>query len=142
MSYDLALFDPALCPNDRDEFLEWFRIETTWSGGLDYNDPSNLPSSLLPVFNELIKTFPPINGPSKTDGDELIKTDYCCSNALIYAGFRWSESKTAYNLLQTLAAEFECGFFDVSSIGSAIWIPDGGCGLLKHSQSKPWWKMW
>ena len=142
MSYDLAVFDPTSCPEDRDEFLEWFRIETTWSKNLDYNDPENLSPALLAFFAEFIKSFPPMNGPLKSDSDEPTVTDYSCSNALIYAAFAWPQSKPAYSAMYRMAGKFQCGFFDVSSIGSAIWIPDGEDGLLKHSQSKPWWKLW
>lgn len=62
---------------------------------------------------------------------------------VIYAGFNWSQAKTAYQKTIKLAAKYEVGFFDASGT-CEIWIPDGSGGLklLKESESKPGWKFW
>ncbi|PHS01760.1 MAG: hypothetical protein COA78_22405 [Blastopirellula sp.] len=142
MSYDLAVFAPGLVPKDRHEFLEWFDQETSWSKEFDYNDPTNLSPELSCFFHEIIKDFPPMNGPLKSDGDSTNITDYSCAGSFIYAGFRWSQSESAYATMHRLAATYQCGFFDVSSIRGNVWLPDGEGGLKLHSSAKPWWKFW
>ena len=142
MSYDLAVFDPNLAPEDLDYFLEWHQEQTTWSKDVDYNDPTNLPPCLSDFFGELIKTFPPMNGPLKAEGDSPKITDYSCGHAMIYAGFAWSQAESAYSTMHALAGKHQCGFFDVSSLRGMVWIPDGEDGLTKHPSIKPWWKFW
>jgi hypothetical protein len=142
MSYDLAVFDPNLAPDERSEFLAWYDQETKWSKGLDYNDPANLSPSLSGFFFEIIKSFPPMNGPLKSDSDSTKVTDYSCAEALIYAGFRWSQAESAYSTMHRLAGKHQCGFFDVSAIRGRIWLPDGEGGLKKHPSTRPWWKFW
>ena len=39
MSYDLMVFDPAVAPRERAEFLEWHAQQTQWNEGHSYDDP-------------------------------------------------------------------------------------------------------
>jgi hypothetical protein len=39
MSYDLAVFDPALAPSSYGEFAPWFVQQSVWSESHGYGDP-------------------------------------------------------------------------------------------------------
>ena len=142
MSYDLAVFDPSIAPAERAGFLDWFRVETDWARELDYNNPDNLGPVVLAFFMEHIEQFPPMNGPLKVDSHSTKVSDYSCAPGLLYIASVYSEAQAVFEETRRLAAKHECGFFDVTSIRSTIWIPDGNLGLRKHPETRPWWKIW
>ena len=127
MSYDLAVFDPAVSPASRTEFVLWFKQQTQWGESHGYNDPE-VPSSLLRAwFHETIETYPPMNGPlASDDPDDLKVTDYSLGRGLIYAAFAWSQSEGAHAHVRAVAAKHGVGFADVSGDSFAIWLPSDG----------------
>lgn len=137
MSYDLMVFDPEAAPNGRREFLAWYDRQTEGSESHGYNNPS-IPSALLQNwFNEILRSFPPMNGPlaPKDDPeDDTTLTDYSVGRQVIYAAFAWSQAKAAYELVFRLAAKYGVGFFDVSSDEAPVWLPEKPGTLVKaHS---------
>ncbi len=67
MSYDLMVFDPTAVPLERAEFLNWYDEQTQWSEPHGYDDPAVSTPRLRAWFLEMIKQFPPMNGPYATD---------------------------------------------------------------------------
>src|SRR5690348_14677048 len=98
MSYDLAVFDPAAAPTEREAFLEWFDRQAEWGEPRDHNDPRGCSSAIRPWFYDMIAQFPAMNGPySKEERpeDEATLTDYSLGTSLVYAAFAWSKADQA-----------------------------------------------
>jgi hypothetical protein len=142
MSYDLAVFDPACAPREREAFLAWFRTQTTWVEGRTYDDPVVSSPSLQAWFASAIATFPPMSGPFAArsmdstvdaDEDELRTADYSVGREVIYVAFAWSRASEAHALVFSLAAQHGLGFFDASSSLGEVWLPGKtGALVLQH----------
>lgn len=128
MSYDLMVFKKEAAPKTRTEFLEWFDQQAEWTEDHSYDDPANTSPELQNWFSEMIKTFPPMNGPSASDDDDdsPYVTDYSIGNDVIYAAFSWSLAEQAYNKVLEFAEKHKVGFFNVSSDEGDILFPDNG----------------
>ncbi len=151
MSYDLMVFDPAVAPRDRGEFLEWYRDVTEWRAGRDYARIAGATGN-LPLFYETMRAaFPPMNGPDAPrfggaisrpkrgffarllggagekvwDEDAPELTDYSIAESAIYMGFAWSLSDAAHKAVFFAALRCEVGFFDVSAEEGVILYEPG-----------------
>ena len=130
------VFDVATAPKGRSAFLAWFGQQKQWTETHGYNDPDVPTPPLRAWFQEMIKTFPPMNGPLASDDvDDPKMTDYSVGSSVIYSAFAWSEAEAAYPLMKDLAAKHGVGFFDASGANSEIWFPtpSGILELLKHN---------
>ena len=77
MSYDLMVFELSAAPKERKEFMDWYDRQTEWSEDHDYQDYKVATESLQQWFSEMIRSFPPIDGPLATDDfDDPKATDY------------------------------------------------------------------
>ena len=124
MSYDLMVFDATVAPRGRAAFMAWYEQQTEWRESHGYNNPEIPAPALQAWFRDLIKTFPPMNGPlASDDADNPKVTDYSLGRSVIYAAFAWSEARAACQQVQELAAKHGVGFFDVSSNTADIWLP-------------------
>jgi hypothetical protein len=124
LSYDLSVFDSAAAPRDRTKFLAWFEKQCEWEESHGYNDPDIASPALKEWFREIIKTYPPMNGPlASDDPDDPKVTDYSLGCSMIYGAFAWSEAPHVYKHVRELAAKHGVGFFDVSGDDGDIWWP-------------------
>jgi len=142
------VFAPEAAPKDREGFLAWYEQQVQWSEGLDYNDPSNTTEPLQNWFLAMIKAFPPMNGPLRSDDfDDAHLSDYAIGRHVIYTAFAWSLVEEAHVTTRELAAKHGVGFFDASGDGS-IFIPENGDLVLlgapsgNTSKKKSKWKFW
>ena len=127
------VFDAEAAPTGRDAFMAWYREQTQWKEEHGYNNPEVAAPKLRAWFAEMIKTFPPMNGPLRSeDADDPKVTDYSVGRSVIYAAFAWSEAKVALPAMRQLAQKHGVGFFDVSSNDGEILVP----------RAEPWWKFW
>ena len=70
MSFDLAVFDPAVAPTECAAFMVWYKDQTAWSGDLNYDDPANASPALRRWYDSMRETFPAMNGPDASDDDD------------------------------------------------------------------------
>lgn len=118
------VFDPSAAPRGRKEFMTWYEQETQWAESHDYNNPDVPAPALRAWFQDMIKTFPPTNGPLASDDvDDPTVSDYSLGRSVIYAAFAWSEATAAYEAMTSLAVKHRVGFFDVSCESGDIWLP-------------------
>jgi hypothetical protein len=86
LSYDVAVFEPEDALRERSAFLAWFKARRQW--GARANDPSNATPRLQAWFDEMIETFPPMNGPNRPAMDDAAAwarvIDYCFAGDMIY----------------------------------------------------------
>lgn len=140
MSYDLLVFDSQAAPREQQAFLDWYSTQVDWSETYDYNDPAGTTPELRSWFDEMIQSWPPMNGPLATDDvDDPHMSDYSIGPHVIYIAFAWSCADEAYLVTRQLAEKHQVGFFGVSSQGEII-FPDGQ--TLSTAADKPWWKFW
>jgi hypothetical protein len=133
VSFDLMVFDATIAPSDRTAFLDWYEKQTQWQESHGYNNPEIPAPALQAWFRNIIRTFPPMNGPlASDDPDDPKVADYSLGRSVIYGAFAWSEAEGARNLAKELAARHGVGFFDVSAEGE-IWFP-ASAGKLEELQ--------
>ena len=123
MSYDLMVFDPDAPPKDRKSFMAWYDKQTEWSEQHSYNDPAVATPALQAWFQEMIQSFPPMNGPLAVDSDTPEVADHCIGKSVIYSAFAWSVAEHAHTKMRELAIKHRVGFFDVSSNEGEILFP-------------------
>lgn len=118
------VFDALAAPRSRQAFMAWHGAQTQWMDLHSSDDPDILTPALRAWLQEIIKTFPPMNGPSASDDyNDARVTDYSLGRSMIYAAFAWSQADDAHALAKALAAKHGVGFFDVSSTAGDIWLP-------------------
>src|ERR1700722_18292966 len=108
MSYDLMVFKVEDAPKDRNDFIDWYRIQTSWQETHGYNDPANTAPELRNWFMEMVKSFPAMNGPFANNDIEKSSTqaDYTIGKHMIYITFSWSLAESAYRLTRSLAQKY------------------------------------
>lgn len=119
------IFDTAVAPRDRKQFLNW---HDELEASEDYHRPdSNLAVIAPPMkdwFLEIIKTFPPMDGRFAVDDTDNPKvTDYTIGRSTIYANFAWSQAANAFKLTRELAFKHGVGLLDLNSREADIWWP-------------------
>src|SRR5690349_18562956 len=101
MSYDLMVFDADQAPRKPSAFAEWYDQVTRWDEGHDYDDPTNTSPALQAWYWDMIRTFPPMNGPNAPRDQASLSdpkvTDYACAAHAIYAAFSWQMVDLAYH---------------------------------------------
>lgn len=150
MSYDLLVFDPAVAPRERTEFMIWYEQLVKWEEDRDYNSPVGVTGNLKNFYENMREEFPPMNGPDAYDFDqpsppipepkpkgiplgsntmsssppvafnEALISDYCIAGNAIYIAFAWSVSDLAYNRVFNTALTTGVGFFNVSANNGEI----------------------
>jgi hypothetical protein len=134
------VFDPNAAPKEPEAFVAWYRQQTEWTEFHGYNNPDTPTPSLRNWFQEIIKSYPPMNGPLASDDVDNPKvTDYSVGRVVIYGGFAWSEAEAAYREMLELAGKHRIGFFDVSSSDGAVWVPvaEGNYGIAFFATRPP-----
>jgi hypothetical protein len=120
VSFDLMAFEKAKAPRFYEDFLNWTAEQTEWTEERDYNSVDGTASPLVSWFMEMIKTFPPLNGPYRLSDEDAFAsieaenhlTDYSIGSSIIYAAFGWSVAEEACELAATIAAKHGVGFFN------------------------------
>jgi hypothetical protein len=86
VSYDLAVFDPAVAPRTPRDFLAWYREQVDWKSDQRYDDPARTTEPLRRWLLEIIPTYPAMNAPyAKPSPDDSRLTGYSIGAALIFA---------------------------------------------------------
>ena len=133
MGGNLMVFEVSKAPKTKKEFINWYYEQVDWKDAFDYDNPQNASINLQNWFNEMIITFPPMNGPFAPTDEQIDKTpelfdvhivDYSISRDVIYFGFPYSIADELYNLTRQLAIKHGVGFFDVCTDDGDIILPD------------------
>ena len=139
MSYDILAFDPSSTKDS--DFPGWWADQSSWSEDHSYNDIAVTTPALREFYADLIKTFPPMNGPDSPTNDEIDKdsslegrlTDYAIGTSLIYGAFAWSQESEARQLFTSLAAKHRVAVALVSD-GDEILRPPAASDRLTRAK--------
>ena len=134
------VFEPDAVPQGHAEFVDWYVQQTKWSEGHGYDDPALSSAHLRALFEDIIRIFPPMNGPYATaqlPDDEASSTDYAIGADFIYASFAWSKAEPAYMTMARLAEKHRLGLFNASSSEEEVWVPKEGRMMLAHDKGPP-----
>lgn len=111
VSFYVLVFNTSSASDE--EFMGWWDVQSRWALGHDYNDPEVLEPQARALFEDLLLSFPAMNGPRayqatpellfRRDLDELV-TDYSLAPDFVYAAFSWSQADAAAHLVSDLAA--------------------------------------
>jgi hypothetical protein len=126
MSYDILAFDPAAVADA--DFPAWWEAQSQWSEDHSYDDPEVTTANLRTFYNELIQTYPPMNGPGAPAYEawhhdiELVSqmSDYSIGTSLVYGAFSWSRARKARDTFTALAAKHGVAVAMVSDDGSIL----------------------
>ncbi|MGA8740676.1 MAG: hypothetical protein WB561_05770 [Terracidiphilus sp.] len=137
MSYDLMVFEPGAVPEGHAAFVDWYERQTKWREDHGYDDPALSSDHLRAWFEDIIRIFPPMNGPYailRLPENEASSTDYAIGADFIYASFAWSKAEPAYMTVARLAEKHQLGLFNASSSGEEVWLPKDGRMTLAHDK--------
>jgi hypothetical protein len=118
------VFEPAAAPRNRNEFMAWYDAQTEWSEDHSYDDPAVSSPALQAWFHDMRTSFPPMNGPFRSESDDSTVTDFCIGRHVIYAAFAWSQADAAHARMRDLAVKHRVGFYDVSASDGEIVFPE------------------
>lgn len=126
MSYDILAFDPAAVADA--DFTAWREEQSQWSEDHSYDDPEVTTANLRSFYNELIQTFPPMNGLGAPAYEtwhhdaELVSqmSNYSIGTSLVYGAFSWSQARTARATFTALANKHGVAVAMVSDDGSIL----------------------
>lgn len=119
MSYDIFAFDAATAP-DNDDLLTWYHQQAQDSS----YDPEVATPRLRSFYRDLIRVFPPINGPDAPDDDEA-DTDYAFGRGALYVSFRWPKFDQAREAFLQLGQAHGVGVCEISESPAVIHRPTG-----------------
>lgn len=129
MSFDLAAFDPS-ATNDK-HFARWYQKQAKWSEKHNYDDPSVCTPQLRAFYNEIIESYPPMNGPDSPgeqalDNDPALErrlSDYSLGSQIVYGAFAWSEAEKVQPLFLELAKKHKVAVALFESEGIVVRRP-------------------
>ena len=109
MSYDILIFEPGVVTDE--DFPQWWDRVSQWEEPHHYDSIERATPAIRSFYRDLVRTFPPFNGPDALSDDEvdvrlaqgLPVADYTIGEDLVYVGVSWS----AVNALVTTVSEFD-----------------------------------
>ena len=146
MSYDILAFDPDSVTNA--DFPVWWDQQLTWSENHSYDDAAVTTPPLREFYNELIQTFPPMNGPDSPTSAEIDEdsdaesrlTDYTIGTKVVYGAFAWSQDSQARSLFTSLASKHGVAVALVSDGGEILRPSVPGADKSARPARKRFWR--
>ena len=109
MSYDILIFEPAAV-SDKD-FPQWWKRVSRWEEPHDYDTTEGSTPAIRSFYRDLVRTFPPFNGPDALSEEELEEreeqglpvADYTIGADYIYISVGWSDANVFAKTVGQLA---------------------------------------
>ena len=130
MSYDILIFEPAAVSDE--EFPQWWEQVSRWEEPRDYYTTEGSTPAIRSFYRDLVRTFPPFNGPDALSDDEvdarlaqgLPVADYTIGEDLVYVGVSWSAADALVVTAGELAWTHRLAVAYVSDDGAIVRPPD------------------
>ena len=125
MSYDLLIFEPD-CATDEDFPRWWEQAVAQWDEPGDFSTIDGSTPAIRSIYRDLIRTFPPFNGPDALSEEELEEreneglpvADYTIGADYIYISVGWSDANALVKIVGQMAWTQRLAVAYVSEDGS------------------------
>ncbi|OLO44352.1 hypothetical protein BKH31_10995 [Actinomyces oris] len=110
MSYDLLIFEPDSATDE--DFPRWWKQAVArWDEPHDFNTIVGATPAIRSIYRDLIRAFPPINGPDALSEEELEEreaeglpvADYTIGVDYIYISVGWSDANALVKTVGQMA---------------------------------------
>ena len=109
MSYDLLIFEPDVVTDE--DFPQWGEQVSRWEEPRDYDTTEGSTPAIRAFYRDLIRAFPPFNGPDALSDAELEEreeqglpvADYTIGADYIYIGVGWSDANALVKIVGQMA---------------------------------------
>ena len=130
MSYDILIFEPDAVTDE--DFPQWWEQVSRWEEPRDYDTTEGSTPAIRAFYRDLIRAFPPFNGPDALSDDEvdarlgqgLPVADYTIGEDLVYVGVSWSAANALVTTVSELAWTHRLAVAYVSDDGAIVRPPD------------------
>ena len=124
------IFEPAAVSDE--EFPQWWEQVSRWEEPRDYYTTEGSTPAIRSFYRDLVRTFPPFNGPDALSDDEvdarlaqgLPVADYTIGEDLVYVGVSWSAADALVVTAGELAWTHRLAVAYVSDDGAIVRPPD------------------
>ena len=109
MSYDILIFEPDVVTDE--DFPQWWEQVSRWEEPRDYDTTEGSTPAIRAFYRDLIRAFPPFNGPDALSDAELEEreeqglpvADYTIGADYIYIGVGWSDANALGKIVGQMA---------------------------------------
>ena len=109
MSYDLLIFEPDSATDE--DFPQWWDRVSRWEEPHHYDSIERATPAIRAFYRDLIRIFPPFNGPDALSDDEvdarlaqgLPVADYTIGADYIYISVGWSDANALVKIVGQMA---------------------------------------
>ena len=110
MSYDILIFEPDVVTDE--DFPQWWeQVVSQWDDPRDFSTIDGSTPAIRSFYRDIIRTFPPINGPDALTEEELEEreaeglpvADYTIGADYIYVSVGWSDADTLVKIAGQMA---------------------------------------
>ena len=127
MSYDILIFEPDVVTDE--DFPQWWEQVSRWEEPRDYDTTEGSTPAIRAFYRDLIRAFPPFNGPDALSDAELEEreeqglpvADYTIGADYIYIGVGWSDANALVKIVGQMAWTQRLAVAYVSEDSSIFW---------------------
>ena len=109
MSYDILIFEPGVVTDE--DFPQWWDRVSRWEEPHDYDSIERATPAIRSFYRDLVRTFPPFNGPDALSEAELEEreveglpvADYTIGADYIYISVGWSDANALVKIVGQMA---------------------------------------
>ena len=110
MSYDILIFEPDSATDE--DFPQWWKqVVSQWDEPHDFSTIEGSTPAIRSIYRDLIRTFPPFNGPDALTEEELEEreveglpvADYTIGADYIYISVGWSDANALVKIVGQMA---------------------------------------
>ena len=109
MSYDILIFDPDAVTDE--DFPRWWDRVSQWEEPHHYDSIERATPAIRSFYRDLVRTFPPFNGPDALSDEELEEredkglpvADYTIGADYIYISVGWSDANALVKIVGQMA---------------------------------------
>ena len=129
MSYDILIFEPDVVTDE--DFPQWWeQVVSQWDEPRDFSTIDGSTPAIRSFYRDIIRTFPPINGPDALTEEELEEreaeglpvADYTIGADFIYVSVGWSDADTLVKIAGQMAWTQRLAVCYVSE-GGSLFLP-------------------
>ena len=109
MSYDILIFEPDVVTDE--DFPRWWEQVSRWEEPHEYDTTTGSTQAIRSFYRDLIRVFPPFNGPDALSDEELEEredkglpvADYTIGADYIYISVGWSDANALVKIVGQMA---------------------------------------